>query len=73
MWSSKEPLSRGGPIGACQVDIVQGRQHSLLAGRTLAADRHLAVAAASLYLANLLILPGIAFLILLGLAGWRKQ
>jgi hypothetical protein len=33
----------------------------------------LAIAAASLYLANLLILPGIAFLILVALAGWRKQ
>ncbi len=51
----------------------QGRAGADQVGRTRAADRHLAVAAASLYLANLLILPGIAFLILLALAGWRKQ
>jgi uncharacterized membrane protein len=51
----------------------EARARADQAGRGLATDRHLAVAAASLYLANLLILHGIAFLILLALAGWRKQ
>lgn len=36
-------------------------------------DRHLAIAAASLYLANLLILPGIGFLLLLALTVWRAS
>ncbi|MBK1717351.1 hypothetical protein [Thiocystis violacea] len=42
------------------------------AGRQREADRRLAIAAAALYLANLLILPGIAFAILLLLA-WRHR
>lgn len=52
---------------------VQARARTGQVREARAADRHLAVAAASLYLANLLILPVLGFLILLALSAWRRN